>query len=124
MSIDCQPRFAAQCYDSISKPPPPIGDIGAAYKAMSLIDFKLDRETLKGAKVQITGQLHQLGEIVTFGSTLFDTTPIFLDIKGLSREQRKTILERCNISCDAIVKGRVDTVFMEAGLIAEDVNIH
>lgn len=106
-------------------PQQPTPEISAAYKTVSLIDFKLDRETLKGAKVRVTGQLHQLGEIVTFGSTLFDMTPIFIDIKGLPREQRKTILERCNLGCDAVVKGRVDTVFMEeVGLIAEDVSIH
>jgi len=42
----------------------------------------------------------------------------------LSREQRKTILERCNIGCQTVVKGRVDTVSMQAGLIADDVSIH
>jgi hypothetical protein len=74
--------------------------------------------------VQITGQLRQFGELVTLGGALFDTTPIFIDIKGLSREQRKTILERCNIGCQAVVKGRVDTVSMQAGLFADDVSIH
>ena len=74
--------------------------------------------------MQITGQLRQFGELVTFGGALFDTTPIFIDIKGLSREQRKTILERCSIGCQAVVKGRVDTVSMQAGLFADDVSIH
>jgi hypothetical protein len=42
------------------------------YAVMTLGDFKLDRETLQGAKVEIAGELHQMGELATLGSGLID----------------------------------------------------
>jgi hypothetical protein len=87
------------------------------------MDFRIDRDALKGIKVQVTAQLYPLGDLAVLGAPLSGTS-VFIDIKELSREQRKVILERCNNGCEALVKGRVDTVLKMPGLIVEDVTIH
>jgi hypothetical protein len=113
------PTLRLECYDSLKKPD------NDNYVVMTLEDFKLDKENLKNSKVEIAGELHQMGELATLGSGLIDMSPVFIDIKTLPRDQRKAILGRCNPGCQAIVRGRVDVVFFtQTGLIAEYVHIH
>jgi hypothetical protein len=53
-----KPQARLDCYDALAKPGAP-----SPYRSMSLGDFLLDRDTLKGAKVQLSGLLRQIGEM-------------------------------------------------------------
>ena len=96
------PALRLECYDSLSKP---------TYTRMSISDFSRDRASLAKvqAKVEVTGRLQELigGESYELGSKLSMADRITIDIKDLPREQQKTILDRCNTGCDAVVQGRV-----------------
>jgi hypothetical protein len=91
---------------------------------MSLDDFQLDRDTLKGAKVQLSGLLRQVGELAMLSKGLVDANPVFIEIKNLPREERKAILDRCGMAgCEVVARGHVDKVFTGIGLVLENVTI-
>ena len=96
------PALRLECYDSLSKP---------TYTRMSISDLSRDRASLAKvqAKVEVAGRLQELigGESYELGSKLSMADRITIDIKDLPREQQKTILDRCNTGCDAVVQGRV-----------------
>ena len=96
------PGMRLVCYDNLSKP---------TYTRMSVSDFSRDRASLakEQARVEVSGRLQELigGDSYELGSKLNMADRITIDIKDLPREQRKTILDRCNTGCDAVVQGRV-----------------
>jgi hypothetical protein len=93
-----KPLARLDCYDALAKPGAP-----SPYRSMSLGDFELDRDTLKGAKVQLSGLLRRLGELAILSKGLFDPNLVYIEIKNLPREQRKAILDRCGTTgCEVL----------------------
>jgi hypothetical protein len=85
------------------------------YQTMSLIDFKLDKATIEpGTRLELTGQLQQLGQLAMLKSEMMDMAPIFVELKNLPRDQRKVLLEKCPMFCSVIVRGKVGAVFPKA----------
>ena len=114
-----KPLARLDCYDALAKPGVP-----SPYRSMSLDDFQLDRDTLIGTKLQLSGLLRQMGELAMLSKGLVDLSPVFIEIKNLPREQRKAILDRCGVTgCEVVARRHVDKVFTGIGLVLEDVTI-
>jgi hypothetical protein len=113
------PAARLECYDGLAKQ-----EASGPYRSMRLDDFQLDRDALKGVKVQLSGLLRQMGEMAWLTKSLVDPTPVYIEVKNLPREQRKAILDRCGMTgCEVVAKGHVDKVFVGIGLVLEDVTI-
>jgi hypothetical protein len=96
----------------------------ATYRIISLIDFKLDKAAIEqGTRIELFGQLQQLGAIAMLKSEPMDMQPIFVELKNLPRDQRKALLEKCPMICSVLIRGSVGTVFMQTGLVAEDLTV-
>jgi hypothetical protein len=119
------PQKRLECYDKMAKTPETPSTVdGNAYQAMSIEDFKLDYETLKGKKVQLSGVLYSAGPMTTLMKKAFDfATVVYVEVKNLPREQRKIVMG-CAAGCSALVRGRVDTVFVMEGLVAEEIIVN
>lgn len=114
------------CYDRIAdvarQTPPPGG--GRGYQAMSLTDVKLDQDTIRDRKVEVSGNLVMMGEMALLRFDATDTSPLMLDFKGVPREQRRLMLERCGmLGCTATVRGRVGRVMHHSGILADSLEI-
>jgi hypothetical protein len=106
-----KPLARLDCYDALAKPGAP-----SPYRSMSLDDFQLDRDTLKGAKVQLSGLLRQVGELAMLSKGLVDANPVFIEIKNLPREERKAILDRCGMAgCEVVARGTSTRSLRELG---------
>jgi len=88
------------------------------YKKISIVDLKLDIQDLGGHLVEVTGQLGSFGDFLMLGdpSTGMDTSPVLAEAKKLSREERRYIIEKCNLGCRITVRGEVSTVMFQPGL--------
>ena len=93
------PNSRLRCYDDLV--------LSSQYKKMTLIQFKADRQQLVGQKVEVDGTLRmRLEDEVSLQSGSFDTTPVYIDISHVSREDKK-FAYGCHIGCPAIVRGTV-----------------
>jgi hypothetical protein len=96
----------------------------SSYEQIKLIDLKLDIEKMSGRAIETAAQLQIIGEFAMVKGDTFDTTPIFLDFKRIPREQRKQILEECNMGCSATIRGKVGEIAYQKGIIADDITIN
>lgn len=115
------------CYDKLSglgqQAGPKLPDQG--YQATSLTDVKLDQDALRGRRVEVSGNLVVGSDIAFLLSGNADTSPLIVDFKAVSREQRRTMLERCGASgCPVTIRGRVDRVMAQPGIVADNVEVH
>ena len=110
--------LAAAVLASLASP-----SLAFSYKVMSLEDFKLDKNSIEvGTRLELAGQLQQLGELGMLKDGLMDMSPVMVELKGLPREQRKDLLH-CALLCSVIIRGRVDKVFTGQGLVGEDLTV-
>ncbi|UWU12801.1 hypothetical protein N2599_11500 [Rhizobium sullae] len=86
---------------------------------MSLTDVKLDAKQMQGKKVEVSGVLITMGDMAMLGDSPFSTNRLFVDNKKLSREERKYILENCEGGCSITVRGKVGSVMLNDGIIAD-----
>lgn len=95
------------------------------YKSIGLPDLKVDIGTLVGKKIETTGKLQTAGslDMVFLKTDDFDMAPVMVDGNRLSREDRKKLLNGCQmILCTATIGGTVKkTPYMGLQLIAETV---
>ncbi|MBX5164822.1 MULTISPECIES: hypothetical protein [Rhizobium] len=89
------------------------------YEAMSLTDVKLDAKQMQGKKVEVSGVLITMGDMAMLGDSAFSSNKLFVDNKKLSREERKYILENCEGGCSITVRGKVGSVMLNDGIIAD-----
>lgn len=85
--------------------PPPVKHPG--YTEITLRDFVLDKGTLVGRKVRVTGLYQQMEGITLLAASGDDMNPIDLDIARLPREERSALLGCPNRDCVFQVEGRV-----------------
>ena len=62
-----------------------------------------------------------MGEMVFLGTQELDMTPLMVDVKNINRDQRRSLLEKCNAGCKAKISGNVGSVLFQDGLIARSV---
>lgn len=91
------------------------------YTPISLTDLRLDAKQMQGKKVEVTGVVTIMGEIAMIGDSLFSSNKLFVESKKLSRENRKYLLENCDGGCTITVRGKVGTVMLNDGIIADDI---
>lgn len=87
---------------------------------MTLVDFKTDKSSLRGRTVEVSGIIMNLGDNLLIAAELGDMNPVWVDVSKVSREQRRAV-NQCNPSCKATVHGKVGSVMMEVGIIADRV---
>lgn len=96
-----------------------------SYKNIPLPDLKADIGTLVGKKVETTGKLQTVGnlDMVLLKTDEFDMAPIMVDGNRLPREDRKKLLNGCQmILCVATIVGTVKkTPYLGLQIIAETV---
>lgn len=100
------------------------GKLGAAatdQNQIDLIDLKLDVAKMSGKSVTVHGTITILGDMAMLGEGSFDSTPIPVSLSRLSRDDRKALLENCEMQCGLTIKGKVGDVMMQKGVIAESI---
>ena len=114
------------CYDRIAdvaRQTPPLGG-GRGYRAMSLTDVKLDQDSLRGRPVEVSGNLVMMGQMAMLRFDAMDTSPLLVDFDAVPREQRRAMLERCGmLGCAATIRGRVDRVMAQPGIVAATLEV-
>lgn len=90
---------------------------------MTFTDLNVDSSALSGQRVEATGVLQQIGQIVMLKESLFSMNGVFVEIEALSRNERRRIYQMCAEGCTATVQGRSATVMMNPGINAERVEI-
>ncbi len=116
---DAQSRLT--CYDALGQPPAAVAT-AADYKRVALSDLKLDRQSMRGQRIEAAGTMQVMGEIVLLKDGMMDMTPIYVDTTNLSRVGRKFVLD-CNTGCSATVRGKVGvTKMMEVGIQADSIS--
>ena len=80
-----------------------------AYKQYSITDLKLDMRDLVGKQVEVDVQLMMMGDMLMLSDpgADVDANPISAEDAGLSREERRFILNRCGMGCNVTVRGEV-----------------
>lgn len=95
------------------------------YKNIGLPDLKADIGTLVGKKVETTGKLQTVGnlDMVFLKTDEFDMAPVMVNANGLPRDDRKKLLNGCQmVLCVATIGGIVKkTPYMGLQLIADKV---
>lgn len=83
------------------------------YQQISLIDLKVDIKEMVGMKIEVSGVLQMLGELIYLKSEPMDMTPLLVNVANVSREERKALLQRCSTLCNGKVSGTVgsDEIF-------------
>jgi hypothetical protein len=93
---------------------------GSAFKAVSLVDLRLDFDKMKGQRIEVTGTLQTMGEISMISSGVLDMNKMFVETKGLPRESRKYLLENCDSGCEVTVRGKAADVMLNPGIVAQE----
>lgn len=98
---------------------------GASRRQIALADLKTDMRDLVGTKVTTGGKLQVVGglEIVFLKTDEMDMAPVTMKADGLPREDRKKLLNGCQVVlCKAVVTGTVRKSFTGQELVAESVS--
>jgi hypothetical protein len=110
---------------TLAAPTADAGPKSPSYQDMALIDFKLDRRKLLGQKIRLTGVFSVMGsdEMGSLSEKAFDTTPVLVSTKDLSREERKMLLQCQSIECKYEIEGSVVEVLSDVGIEADHMRL-
>jgi len=121
-------RQRLSCYDAIRdrlvEQNKPGKQQGAQYAHINLADLKADIRQLVGKKVETVGKLQVMGglEMVMLKTDDFDMAPVFVSAEGLPREDRKKLLNGCQmVLCKGSISGTIKKTAIGNQLIAEQV---
>lgn len=114
------------CYDRLVDPArQTLSAASPNYQTMSLTDVKLDQDGLRGREVEVSGNLVAVNAMALLRSSDMDTSPLVVDFKAVPREQRRAMLEHCGASgCFVTIRGRVDRVMAQPGIVADNLEVH
>lgn len=101
---------------------PVADDKSGGYAPMDLADLKVDKDQLVGRKVETKGQFTMMGDIGLLADGAFDTTPVFVTVDRLPRDQRKRVND-CGaaLGCSLTIRATVGRTALGVGLRAENV---
>lgn len=92
------------------------------YPRISMEDLKTDIKEMLGKKVSVSALAQTVGQLFLLKSDLMDMTPIVFDIDTLPREDRKKLVNSCQIvPCRAVFFGTIKSLNMGIGLRVEKV---
>ena len=89
-----------------------------AYQPISMIDLKLDIDTMLGKKIQTRTSLISFGGMLmmTDPNQAFDGNGIVAEQNQLSRDDRAFILQQCSTGCVVTVQGQVKEIMFQSGV--------
>lgn len=91
------------------------------YKKMSLTDLKLDKSSIIGKNIEVSGVLQTVGDISMVSDGLLDMNKILVETKNLPRESRKFIIDNCSAGCKVSLKGVVASIMLQDGIVAHQI---
>jgi hypothetical protein len=112
-----------RCFDALVVPSGAKKEPAPSGQAMSATDFILDRAKLRGQQVVVSGVVQIMGDTAMIKRTAMDMSVAFVDFKKVSRDQRRKLLENCDLGCDAVVRGRAAEVMFEVGIVADSIEL-
>lgn len=89
--------------------------------SIDLIDLKLDIDKMSGKSVTVHGTISILGDFAMLGEGGFDSTPIPVEIGKLPRADRKKLLQNCEMQCGVTISGKVGSVMLQKGIVAQTI---
>lgn len=92
----------------------------AAEGRLDVIDLIVDFDRWAGQQVRVAGWAAVWGSLDTVGlrQNPREPTSIFVDATGLSRDDRRHLLTRCQPGCRVVFEGMAGEVYTTPGLIA------
>lgn len=96
----------------------------AKYPPIALADLKADIRGMSGKKVETVGKVQVMGglEMVMLKTDEFDMAPVFVSAESLPRDDRKKMLNGCQMAlCKARVRGTVKRSPMGDQIVAEEI---
>lgn len=91
------------------------------YKSISITDLKLDLSELVGEKVEVEAELMSVSGVVMLSDPTqqFDANPVTGTSDSLPRDDRRYILEHCDMGCTVKVRGVV-----VRSMLGEEIELH
>ncbi|OCC05273.1 hypothetical protein BA190_10240 [Labrys sp. WJW] len=100
-----------------------IGPAGAAeYRQTTVEDYRVDQKQLFGQKVEMSGFVFVISE-AWLKRNADDMVTTRLDIDGLPRETRKTLMSDCQLGCQARLQGTVSRINGTLGITVDNLAI-
>jgi hypothetical protein len=92
------------------------------FSEIKMSDLKVDIKELAGKSVRVAGRGFYFGENLMLGDPdlPYDSSPVFVKIDKLSRENRKWIISNCAQPCGVTIEGEIkrDIGFFAPGIAA------
>ncbi|MET3927193.1 hypothetical protein [Devosia sp. 2618] len=108
------------CFDRVAAPLAKDGAEAAACVPMTVEDLKLDYTELLGTCAEVSGTVIQAADIVMLMQSMMDANPFYVDISGLTRDERKILLN-CPTGCQLTVTGTVQETNYSKGMKAASI---
>jgi hypothetical protein len=90
------------------------------HQTIALADLKTDIKSMRGQKVAVKANIQTVGGMSMLKSDPMDMAPVFADTESLPREDRKKLLNGCQvILCSGVFYGTVKTMPLGIGLVLE-----
>ena len=90
------------------------------HQTIALADLKTDIKTMRGQKVAVKASIQTVGGMSMLKSDPMDMAPVFADTDALPREDRKKLLNGCQVvMCTGVFYGTVKTMPLGIGLALE-----
>lgn len=89
---------------------------------MDLDDLRADIASLDGRRVRVRAVGYYVANLLMIKKGPLDTSPIMVDIASVSREQRRSVIQRCSdisAGCQLTVTGKVEKKSFQTGITAE-----
>lgn len=93
-----------------------------SYSKISLSDLMLDIDILDGQKIEVSGILAVMDDMAMLSPTEESLSNIGVDTKGLPRQTRKYLIERCGVGCRVTIRGTVGDVDFSKGIVADELD--
>ena len=91
---------------------PPSGTV------VSVVDLLADYDSLVGKRINVRGFLLPMGEFLILYEEFGSMVAVFVDFSALSREDRRSVLQRCSSGCEIVLRGATGQVMGNEGIIA------
>jgi hypothetical protein len=83
---------------------------------MAFNDLYLDYNNLVGKTVKVNGHFLPYGDLGSLSESAISATTLYVNVSGLSRENRKLLLDNCASGCNVELEGVVGSVQFLKGL--------
>lgn len=85
-------------------------------KNLTFNDLYVDYNNLVGQTVKVNGHFLPYGDLGSLSESAISTTSLYVNVSGLSRENRKLLLDNCASGCNVELEGVVGSVQFLKGI--------